>query len=220
MKSEIIMLRHGITEGNKNKWFYGALDLHLLPEGKETLRKHKEEGWYPELPDNTKYFTTGLVRTKESLEILFGEQDYEEIPDLQEMAFGEYEARTFDEMKDDPIFRNWTHDETGEVGFPGGETKNEFAFRVRRGLGTLIEKHSEHEEEARAQGKDAVTVLICHGGVIAGLMHDIFPGERETMWDWMVDPGSGYIIELKDGKPCAHCQIGDKELYYGEKIKG
>ena len=35
MESKILLLRHGITEGNKNKWFYGKTDLPLLPEGIE-----------------------------------------------------------------------------------------------------------------------------------------------------------------------------------------
>lgn len=214
MTSRLMMLRHGITEGNKNKWFYGALELPLLPEGKEKLRQQKAAGYYPEITESTRFFTTGMIRTRETLEVLFGEQPHGTIPKMKEMNFGEYEARTFDEMKDDPIFQSWTHDEDGDVRFPGGESQNDFASRVREGLDELFDRHLELEESLGENKDEAFTIMICHGGVIAGVMHELFPGERGEVWDWMPQPGSGYLLHMDGKTPVSHCQIGDLTIYY------
>ena len=39
MASKIYLIRHGITEGNQKKWFYGAADIPLADEGREELRR-------------------------------------------------------------------------------------------------------------------------------------------------------------------------------------
>ena len=215
MSSKILFLRHGITEGNKNKWFYGALNLPLLDEGKAQLLDCKNKGYYPHLPDNTKYYTTGLLRTEETLAILFGEHPFQEIPDLQEMNFGELEGKNFDELKDNPDFLAWMHDESGDVALPGGESRNDFYDRIRRGTETLLEKHRSYEEEAR-EGEDTFSVMICHGGVIAFVMKLLFPEERETMWDWMIEPASGYLVEFEKGTPTRHHLIGESGVNYWE----
>ena len=216
MSSTILVLRHGITQGNKNKWFYGGLDLPLLPEGKEALRRQREQGFYPEVPEHVQYLTTGMLRTEETLETLFGNQEHGQIPNLREMEFGELEGKTFDELKDEPAFVSWTYDETGDVRFPGGESRNDFATRIQAGIEELISLHRLKELEVRHSGRDVMTVLICHGGVISQIMYELFPGERQDMWDLMSEPGCGYIIEMQDGRPVSNCQIGDLTIYYGE----
>ena len=218
MSSKIVIIRHGITEGNKNKWFYGGLDLPLLTEGKEELLRQKSEGFYPEVPEHVQYFTTGMVRTEETLEVLFGEHPHRAITDLQEMSFGEYEARTFDELKDDLAFQSWTHDETGEIAFPGGETRNGFAKRVIRGTEELLNRHRLKELEVRHSGADVMSIIVCHGGVICAMMQHLFPNDKSDMWEWMMEPGSGYIVEMErtntGSTPKSHVQIGKTMVYY------
>ena len=41
MKSRICLIRHGITEGNKRRLYYGHADIPLAPEGVEELKKVK-----------------------------------------------------------------------------------------------------------------------------------------------------------------------------------
>ena len=213
MSSTILMLRHGITEGNKKKWFYGALDLHLLPEGKEALRSLRDAGVYPELPEHVQFFTTGLIRTEETLEVLFGEQPHEAISDLREMSFGECEGMTFDELKDAPAFQSWSYDETGEIAFPGGETRNGFTARVKRGTDDLVSRHHLKELEVRHSGEDVMTIMVCHGGVICAMMEHLFPKVKGDMWEWMMEPGSGYIIEMDKNAPASYVQIGETMVY-------
>ncbi|MCR4669509.1 MAG: histidine phosphatase family protein [Clostridia bacterium] len=214
--SRIIVLRHGRTEGNLNRWFYGSTDLHLAEEGRREILQKKEMGFYPGIPENAGFYTTGLIRTNETLELLYGKQSTASIEELQEMKFGEYECRCFDELKDDPVFALWGYDEMGDVALPGGESRNQFMRRIMAGYHRLMALHNDRALAASLRGEEAVDVLICHGGVIAGIMQQIFPGERQSMWDWMPEPGSGYIWTVKDGKPSEHILIGETTTYYIE----
>ena len=36
---KLTLIRHGITEGNARRLYYGAADIPLLPEGEEALRR-------------------------------------------------------------------------------------------------------------------------------------------------------------------------------------
>ena len=216
MRSKIIVLRHGKTEGNKNRWFYGSTDLHLIDEGKKEILERRESGFYPEIPQNAGFFTTGLARTDETLALVYGKHESTHIEELQEMKFGEYECHNFDELKDDPVFSLWGYDEVGDVTLPGGESRNQFMRRIMAGYHRLMALHNDRAEAAALRAEEAVDVLICHGGVIAGIMQEIFPGERNSMWDWMPEPGCGYIWEIEDGRPVGHVLIGELTTSYIE----
>ena len=43
----LVLIRHGLTEGNVRRWYYGALDIPLCPEGEAALRKAAAAGLYP-----------------------------------------------------------------------------------------------------------------------------------------------------------------------------
>lgn len=47
MISRIHFIRHGITQGIKNKWFYGREDLPLVDEGIKELEDLRSGGIYP-----------------------------------------------------------------------------------------------------------------------------------------------------------------------------
>lgn len=187
------MIRHGITEGNKNRWFYGAADIPLAEEGRAQLGDLRDRDFYPAVPEDALYYTSGLVRTEETLRIIYGDRPHMVLPDLQEMNFGDYECRAFDGLDGDSVFMKWGYDEDGDIALPGGESRNEFTARVRRGLDELLALHIKNGR---------TSVLVCHGGPISCIMQQLFPGSKGTMWDWMPEPGHGYILDF-DGRSLA-----------------
>ncbi|MBO4236096.1 MAG: histidine phosphatase family protein [Firmicutes bacterium] len=222
MNSKILMLRHGITEGNKNKWFYGESDLPLISEGIEELNRQKERGIYPEIPKDALFFTSGLGRTAETLNILFGDRDFEEVRDLREINFGVCECKSFDELKDDEAFNSWTYDETGDYQFPQGESRNQFKERVARGFKYVLARHMDlvgkkeavrEESSGTAASDAAMTVVICHGGVITEILYNLFPEEKESRWGWMPQPGCGYILDVIEGRVTNPCLLGKATIY-------
>lgn len=207
MDSYLVLIRHGITEGNIKKWFYGKTDIPLTDEGKENLMKAKEEGIYPKVPKDTQFITSGLKRTNETLEILYGNCEYVVMPDIREMNFGDFECHSFAELEDDPNFSKWVWDKSGETPTKNGESRIQFKKRVKKGLVDIINLHRLKELSHRHSGKPAVTVVICHGGVISAMMEEMFPKQKQTMWDWIPTPGLGYIIDIKAEAPLKYRNI-------------
>ncbi|MDD7719328.1 MAG: histidine phosphatase family protein [Eubacteriaceae bacterium] len=209
MESKIFFIRHGITVGNLNSWYYGATDLPLAQEGIDKVTRMAAAGCYPEFAEDAGYYTTGLIRTEHTLELVVGPREHRQIPKLQEMRFGEYECKGFEELKDDPVFLEWGYDKTGDVALPGAETLNQFKNRIKEGLDELIGYHRLTELAHRHDGNPAHSVMFCHGGVISAIMTHLFPEDNCTTWDWMPDPGEGYIVTFENSDPVSYEKIVD-----------
>lgn len=210
MNSRIYFIRHGITEGNQKRWFYGAADIPLAVEGVEMLKELTREEIYPAVPEDTDFYTTGLLRTEQTFDLIFGEKEHRTIEALQEMRFGEYECNSYEDLKEDPVFEAWCWDETGDAQLPGAETRNQFAKRISEGLKELRGYHRLKELSHRHSGMDAVSVIVCHGGVISASMQELFPEVKGNMWDWMPEPGFGYRVDFENGDPVSYEKIQRK----------
>ena len=210
MLSRIYLIRHGRTDGNRNHWYYGSTDLPLTEEGTEEIRAYAGQGIYPEIPEDADIYTTGLIRTDQTLEAIYGDLKHEALPKLQEINFGKAECMTYDDLKQFGNFDEWARDTTGNARIvDDAETGNEFHERIREGLKELIAKHRLKEWSHRHSGKDAVSVVVCHGGVIACIMETLFPAVCGSMWDWLPEPGFGYAVDFKDSDPYMYTRIND-----------
>lgn len=199
-KSYIHFIRHGLTEGNTRRWYYGWTDLPLLPEGVEALKGLRDAGIYPPLADADCY-TSGMLRTEQTFQTIYGDVPHEVLPLMKEMNFGLCECRTFDEMKTMDFFDDWINDRTGTIAYPEGDSVETFHSRIRQGLKELLGYHRLKELSHRHDGQDAISILVCHGGVIAACMETMFSGERANFWEWIPDPGHGYTVYFKDSEP-------------------
>ena len=85
MKSKIVLIRHGITEGNEMHMYYGSTDVSLSERGKHLLAKQREEGLYP-ISETAQFYTTGMLRTEQTLRIVYGDREHGVIEDLRELA--------------------------------------------------------------------------------------------------------------------------------------
>lgn len=199
MVSKIYLIRHGITEGNVKRWFYGASDVPLAEVGIKALEEQREAGLYP-APENADYYTSGMGRTEHTLKLIYGDIEHEQITELQEMNMGEFEMQSYDELKDDPRFMQWLNDKAGEVKAPDGESSREFSDRIIRGWEIVNGKHRLKELSVRHNGKPAESVVVCHGGTISAILENNFPGIKNHFFEWVPDPGHGYELTMKDGK--------------------
>lgn len=205
--SRIIYIRHGTTEGNIKNWYYGAMDLSLTEAGKALLTENRKAGMYPPLPDDALIFTSGMKRTKQTLQAIYGQRTGEVEEEIREMNFGVFEGKSFDMLADDPAFLAWGYDTEGDVAIAEGESRNAFKQRVRRGFDRIEKKHFR-----RAVGGERDTSLvISHGGPLSLLMADRFPKEKDTMWAWMPKPGEGYIVSYRGRTPVSFEKIGEPD---------
>ncbi len=205
--SYIHLIRHGVTEGNKKKWFYGSSDLPLSEEGIVELKKLAAEGLYPQ-HDRATYYTSVMVRTIETLEAIYGQTEYTKIDDLREYDFGEFERKTYDEIKDNELFQEWLSDKSGDILLPGGETCNAFFERTISAFKEIVDRHRIKELSQRHAGDDVHSVVVCHGGVISSIMMYLFSvASNQEMYKWIPDPGHGFTLEIKDGEVAGYTRF-------------
>lgn len=178
--SVIHLIRHGKTSANRAHLYCGSTDVPLDAEGISEIIELRENGVYPCIR-GTVTMTSGLVRAEETFRILFGCDAEISDPGFREMDFGEFEMRSYEQMKEDAGYIAWITDESGDFVCPGGESSNGFCKRVYAAFDRIAET-----------GKD--TVIVCHGGVISRIMERLFPDEGKNFYEWQPGAGMGYAI--------------------------
>lgn len=168
----IYLIRHGKTEANEKHLYCGSTDLPLSDAGKAELRTFRYK------LENVRFITSGMKRTNETLNILFGVVSHSQDPRFREVDFGIFEMHSYEELKNAPAYRLWLTGDN-EVNIPpNGESGVQMTARA-------LEAFSEIQED---------TAIITHGGVIAAIMAHLFPHENKTRYDWQPKPGHGYAI--------------------------
>lgn len=158
---ELYLIRHGMTKGNSEHRYVGITEEHLTEEGIETLKKM-------ELPTMDYVFVSPRVRCIETAQILFPDKDYEIIEDFQEMNFGDYEMKNYEDLKDEPYYQEWI-DSMGIKAFPNGECQEEFIARSMRGLDSLLDKLQGIKEPVKV-------AAVVHGGTIMAVFSQLLGG--------------------------------------------
>lgn len=188
----LILIRHSLTTGNERRWYYGSADLPLSDAGRALCMTRR--GQLP-VSQSAQFTTTGMLRTEETLQLLFGDVPHAVFPSLREMDLGKFECRTYDDLKDDADYRRWLSDADGAFVIPGGESNAGFARRVEQGVQSLLRKY------------DGELVVVCHGGTIRRAMSALFPDSGRSFWDWKAEPCGGYLVDFRNGAPISYQSI-------------
>ena len=193
--STIYLFRHGITEGNIRRLYYGSTDIPLIEEGIDAIKTRREAGIYPDL-SGFKVITTNLKRTEQTLFEMYGrEVPHETDPRMREFSFGEFEMHSYEELKDREDYQAWISGDNWRNICPNGESGEIMLNRSLEAMKEYI-------------GTDCI--IVCHGGVIAGLMLTWFPGDEtaEHFYAWQPKPSEGYRIDFDDElKPVSYEKI-------------
>lgn len=172
MSREVLLLRHGMTAGNRMRQYIGSTDEPLCPEGKAALRKS-------DFPADVVYISN-MHRCRETAEILFPGMALTEVPALREMDFGIFEGKCYEDLKDDPDYQGWL-DSGGEADIPGGESRGRFCLRCVAGFrGCMAAESSEK------------TAFVIHGGSIMAILSALAIPHKDY-YDWQVSNGRGFL---------------------------
>ncbi|AOR24262.1 histidine phosphatase family protein [Clostridium taeniosporum] len=187
-KIELYLIRHGKTYCNKERLYYGKTDVSLCCEGITELINKKKNSIYPLCE---KYFTSGLKRANETFEILYPNEEYDLVPELCEYNFGEFELKSYEDLKENPKYQEWIMDEVGDVKCPNGESKKEFKERILKGFFDLIFNLKNNNI------KSALAVL--HGGTIGTLLEELYDNKKSFI-EWQPQGGAGYklVVSLEN----------------------
>lgn len=197
---KIHLIRHGTTEANKAKLYYGSTDVPLSNEGVDIVTELAIAGAYPKA-DGAALYTTGLLRTEQTFFLIYGCREHQEIPELKEYHFGEFEMKTHDQLADHAGYQAWISDQDGLTPCPKGESPRDFRARVSAGFSRILENH---KGEAN---RDKNSIIVCHGGVISLIMGICFPNTERNIFQWQPEPGRGYTIHMDGEAPISFDEI-------------
>lgn len=199
MYSEICIIRHGITTGNEQKLYYGSTDVPLADKGVEELRELTKKKIYPD-SDTAEYYTSGMLRTEQSFHIIYNGKEHDVIPELKELDFGDFEMKNYKELEDVPEYKEWLNAKAEGTPPPNGESVDHFKDRVLKGYEKLRNYNAAKCFALRNKGVTPLTICICHGGSISVILDSIWPGKYENFYQWIPDPGHGYLLKMEDLK--------------------
>ncbi|SFD02514.1 histidine phosphatase family protein [Clostridium uliginosum] len=185
----LYLIRHGKTYCNKEGLYCGKSDIALCDEGISDLMLKKKENDYPVTET---YFTSGLKRTNQTLEILYPKEKYDVLPELCEYDFGEFELKSYEDLKDNREYQNWILDDIGTISCPSGESKKQFRERIVIGLNKLV-------EDLKSKNKKSA-LIVTHGGTIGTLLEILYDDEKSFL-DWQPKVGDGYKLKISTGVP-------------------
>jgi alpha-ribazole phosphatase len=196
----IHLIRHGTTEPNKGKMYYGSTDVPLSNEGVDIVADLAAAGKYPKA-EGAYLYTTGMLRTEQTFFLIYGCKEHQVLPELREYHFGEFEMKTHDQLSENEAYQKWIGDKEGQTSCPNGESPNDFRSRIAAGFSKILERHKREED------RDKNSILICHGGVISLIMGICFPHSAKNIFQWQPEPGRGYSIHIDEGQPVSYEEI-------------
>ena len=131
-----------------------------------------------------------MLRTEQTLAAIYGNVPHTRLPGLREMDFGDFEMKSYEELKDTPAYQAWITDVEHNP-CPHGESAPQVLRRSLAAIAPVVQRP-----------EDAVCVI--HGGVTAGLMMVWFGGGR---YDYSVSPGQGFQVTFREGQPVSYTRI-------------
>ncbi|WP_227936142.1 histidine phosphatase family protein [Alkalihalobacillus deserti] len=187
----LTLIRHGLTTFNEEKRYLGWLDLPLSECGKAEVQSLSQT------VSNKKIdllFTSDLLRCLETAELLFPHQPVIRSFKIREFNFGDWEGKTYEQLKELEHYRRWLNDPVNVIP-PKGESFHQFHARIKEAFFEMLDK----VEETKASH---ITV-VCHGGVMRQWLSLFSPIER-PFFEWNIPTNArfqlvGTIADLRRG---------------------
>lgn len=155
------LMRHAPTKENLEKRYLGWTDSPLA-----------DETVLPEVDQNVfKVYGSDLLRCQQTATRYFPNAAYISETHFRETNFGDFEGKTYDELKSDERYCAWLDNPVENIP-PNGEGFNTFCTRVVEGFLALPKEEKDY-------------VLVVHGGVIRALLVRFAP-EEKTFWSYDV----------------------------------
>lgn len=162
-----LLIRHAKTKGNLEGRYIGVTDEDIL-ENTALDRIY---------PNADVIVSSPLKRCVETAKLIYPERDIELCRDFRETDFGEFENRSYDELKNDKRYIKWI---SGAAPPPCGETRAEFEKRCVSAYERIIFEH-----------RGMNIACIVHGGTVMAVMRHIFGGD---FYDYRAENLGGYEI--------------------------
>ena len=172
-----ILIRHGQTQGNLEHRYIGCrTNEPLCPEGIASLQGKS-------YPPAAKVFVSPMKRCLETAVLLYPDVPTEVVEDFRECDFGDWENKNYAELNGREDYQAWI-DSGGEMSFPGGESRAEFAARCVRAFDELLTRNLQED-----------CAIIAHGGTIMAIM-ERYAHPCGAYYDFQVSNGCGFVLNI------------------------
>lgn len=185
----VYLIRHGSTAGNLEKRYVGTTDEPLTPEAVRELEKMRENRRkYRKDSENGSLmvFSSPLLRCLLTAQLLFPHIKPHIEEELRECSFGEFEYKNYKELSGDVRYQAWI-DSGGELPFPGGESRAQFAKRCCNAFVKAC--------GIAARSGCTEAAFVVHGGTIMAVMEQ-FAVPHKCYFEWQVKNTEGFFGEL------------------------
>ncbi|MDN4593812.1 histidine phosphatase family protein [Polycladomyces subterraneus] len=184
----LIWVRHGETEGNRQRRYVGHWDDPLNERGRQQARKVAER--LSREPVSAIY-TSDLCRAEETASVIAAHHPSVPVqvtPLLRECAFGEWEGRTYDEIaaNGEMHLQRW-YDDPWCVSPPGGECLQEMEQRISLWLEALAVRH----------GSGDTVVAVAHTGPIRLFHAKWVKRNPRELWDFSLPHGEVWAVRRR-----------------------
>lgn len=178
---EIVLIRHGKTEGNKEKRYIGRTDQPLSEEGIAGIKENL--GRYPSVE---KVYASPMKRTRQTAELIYPGQAPELVDGLREMDMGVFEGKNHAELKNRPSYILWVATR-GKISIPEGESMKDFGKRTMDAFTQVL-------GDMQAEGIKR-SAVVAHGGTIMSIVSQL---ADDDYYKYMVNNGAGFRLTLDD----------------------
>ncbi|MGX1900826.1 histidine phosphatase family protein [Thermolongibacillus altinsuensis] len=172
----ITFIRHGMTAENEAKQYIGWTDVPLSEKGMKQLKT----GSYPTVDF---VIASDLLRCHQTARCLFPHLRVEQCEHWRELHFGEFEGKTYEELKAVDSYGRWLADPFG-VAPPNGESFLDFQKRIEQGIEKTLSFFSASVRHI---------AVVTHGGPIRYILSRYAP-ETRSFWEWSVPFGGGFTL--------------------------
>ncbi|MEX2416739.1 MAG: histidine phosphatase family protein [Paenibacillaceae bacterium] len=178
---DIYAVRHGVTLWNLEHKYLGHTDQPLHEEYIMDLLPLKKQ--MKGLAFN-RILSSDLLRCRQTLDVLQPQGlEYAKVDArLREIHFGLWEGKTYEQMKEEPLYQSWLDDWMKKTP-PKGESGSAVKQRV---LDCMLAELDELTGSSK-DGQVKCLLVVTHGGVIRMLLQYFWPDI--PFWSWRVQNG-------------------------------
>ncbi len=172
---EIILIRHGETDNNKNGRFTGSTDVSINSKGAGQAGRLALL-----LRDDSisSVYTSDLKRCIETAKYIKCERVIHS-GNLREMDFGHWEGLSYDEIKEKypAEIVKWESD-WSTFSIPEGESFTDMSRRVLKEFDIILKSHNDADDKI---------AIVTHGGCIRTILGQCITGSIRDCWKFQID---------------------------------
>lgn len=201
----LLLIRHGSTRANELHQYCGRSDASLSVRGRseaeavqQLLRKDDvlpafEYSTPCDFSLDPLLFASPLNRCLETANILWPHSNVQVIEGFAETDFGAWEGKTWEDLKDDPLYQRWLDEGYGsDLAPPRGESSRQVITRITQSWQDLL-----LQVASVADHQFRLVCVVTHGGVIMNLL-TLLTQQPDHFYQWQCRPCEGFLIKAGD----------------------